>query len=260
MNYHKFVPFQEQNGSVGTFLENFTDFVNDTEFKVYEISVVSSVVLVILYFLTSVVAIIGNIAILWIILTIPKMNTVPNLLIANLSASDIIVMITCTPFTVASNVWLLYWPFGRILCPVVNYIQLTTVLQRAFSLIVLTANTYKVTFSSYLRTRQMSNFKVKIIIILSWIIPLALSLPVGLFSEIQHLPYDPGYRGVCMEAWNGKFAFSITVMVLHYILPLVLMAILYGRIAVMIWTTKTPGEDDAQNRKSKHSKYKVSPK
>lgn len=70
-----------------------------------------------------VIALFGNLLVLYTVVTSRKMHTVTNFFIANLAVGDLLIMVFCVPFSVASIIVLQYWPFGEGLCIFVNYCQ-----------------------------------------------------------------------------------------------------------------------------------------
>ena len=57
---------------------------------------------------------------------------------------------------------------------------------------------------------------------------------------------------------NRQQTYTIAVLVLQYVLPLVALAFTYTRIAVVIWVKKVPGEaDGSRDQKMAASKRKV---
>lgn len=77
----------------------------------------------IMYASIFVIALFGNLLVLYTVVTSRKMHTVTNFFIANLAVGDLLIMVFCVPFSVASIIVLKYWPFGEGLCIFVNYCQ-----------------------------------------------------------------------------------------------------------------------------------------
>lgn len=76
-----------------------------------------------MYACIFVIALLGNTLVLYTVASSRKMHTVTNLFIANLAVGDLLIMVFCVPFSVASIIVLQYWPFGEALCVFVNYSQ-----------------------------------------------------------------------------------------------------------------------------------------
>ena len=96
----------------------------------------------VLYTTVFVVALVGNVLVIYVVNSIPRMKTVTNYFIVNLAVGDILMDIFCVPTTFVSTLTLQYWPFGQELCPIVNYSQVIGVkfinLQVYDSLLIMT--------------------------------------------------------------------------------------------------------------------------
>lgn len=67
----------------------------------------------------------------------------------------------------------------------------------------------------------------------------------------------------CQEDWEiwqpGKTYYSMTLMVLQFVLPLIVLVLTYTRIVIIVWGKKIPGEEDnARDARLARSKRKVS--
>lgn len=95
-----------------------------------------------LYISIIIVAFLGNGVVCHIVLSKPRMRTVTNLFIANLAVGDILMTIFCVPFSFFSILVLAYWPFGNVLCHLVNYSQAVSVLVSAYTLVAISIDRY----------------------------------------------------------------------------------------------------------------------
>ena len=75
------------------------------------------------YGLILLLSIPGNILIIYTVCRFRQLHTVAYIFIANLAFSDLLMVIFCVPFSVTSIMVLQYWPFGKVMCILVNYIQ-----------------------------------------------------------------------------------------------------------------------------------------
>lgn len=88
------------------------------------------------------VAFIGNGIVCFIVKSCQSMRTVTNFFIANLAVGDILMSLFCVPFTFVPTLILSYWPFGTVLCHLVNYAQATSVLVSAYTLVAISVDRY----------------------------------------------------------------------------------------------------------------------
>lgn len=96
----------------------------------------------VLYISILFAALLGNGTVCFIVQSSPRMRTVTNFFIANLAIGDILMSFFCIPFSFISMFVLQYWPFGPILCRVVNYSQAVSVLVSAYTLVAISFDRY----------------------------------------------------------------------------------------------------------------------
>ncbi|CAL4061089.1 unnamed protein product, partial [Meganyctiphanes norvegica] len=229
-------------------------------------SVTYDTIVYIFYILIFVFAMIGNTLIIYVVCTNFKMRTVTNYFIANLAAGDLSMALFCVPFSFFSTLILKYWPFGVIMCITVNYLQAVSVFVSAYSLVAISFDRYRAIVSP-LRPR-MSRFHAKVIILVIWILSVLTTLPVAIFSVLIQPPenfYEEFNRWVCTEDWGMspvmqevRAAYSLTLMLLQYLLPLVVLFFTYGRIGLVVWAKRMQiGETPARLDKIERSKVKI---
>lgn len=226
----------------------------------YAIPLETRALLLTLYVLTIVVGVGGNTIVCYIVFRIQGLRTVTNIFIVNLSCSDITMTLLCVPFTVLSNLLFYYWPFGSIMCHLVHYLQLMSVLQRTFTMVAITFDRHRAIWRPL--KRRLKKREAMITILIMWSVSALLSLPTAIYSKILFLPNEPGSKGLCIEQWGihkARYWYSFSIMLLQYFIPLVVMMITYIHISIIIWIRKTPGEaDSGRDRRMAETKRKVS--
>lgn len=95
-----------------------------------------------MYISILLISLLGNLIICFIIQSTPRMRTVTNFFIANLAVGDMLMSLFCVPFSFISLLILQYWPFGAILCQLVNYSQAVSVLVSAYTLVAISGDRY----------------------------------------------------------------------------------------------------------------------
>lgn len=88
------------------------------------------------------IAFIGNGIVCFIVKSCQSMRTVTNFFIANLAVGDILMSLFCVPFSFVPTLILSYWPFGTVMCHLVNYTQATSVLVSAYTLVAISVDRY----------------------------------------------------------------------------------------------------------------------
>lgn len=87
-------------------------------------SIAVQVLIYILYLIIFVVGLLGNVLVVFVVAQNRAMQTVTNCFIANLALSDILLCVLAVPFT-PLYFFLKEWIFGKILCHLVAYSQVS---------------------------------------------------------------------------------------------------------------------------------------
>lgn len=92
---------------------------------------------------------------------------------------------------------------------------------------------------------------------------LAATKPQEPKSELAEVLRHQLEKFFCQEDWlfwpAGKYYYSMMLMILQFVLPLVVLVITYTRIVIIVWGKKVPGEEDnARDARMARSKRKVS--
>lgn len=96
----------------------------------------------IMYISIFLVALFGNGIVCYIVQSSPRLHTVTNFFIFNLAVGDILMSLFCVPFSFVSILVLHYWPFGSVMCHLVNYSQAVSVLVSAYTLVAISVDRY----------------------------------------------------------------------------------------------------------------------
>ncbi|XP_035670853.1 neuropeptide FF receptor 2-like [Branchiostoma floridae] len=203
------------------------------------------VVFVIGYLSVFVVCIIGNILVIYVVMKIPRMRTVTNYFILNLATSDLLVAIFCIPFTLVDNI-IKGWPFGGFMCRLSPAAAIISVAASVFTLVAIALDRYYAVLYP-----TVSKFTVKSTI---WTIRLIwfLAIIIGIPVMIVMGPLDGGDRfsgtQMCVEHWptdDYRKAFTVSLLLVCFLLPLSIIGYLYVRIGYRIWFSMTPGQTKA---------------
>ncbi|XP_055343290.1 RYamide receptor-like [Paramacrobiotus metropolitanus] len=196
------------------------------------------------YGLITLVAIAGNAIVCYIILAFEKMRRTENIFIFNLALADIVLACFCVPFSFVPNIIVGYWPFGLIMCKLVNTSQIVSVLVSSYILVAISVERYVGVFYPF---RPKMTFKqVLIVVFLTWFGSFAISLPVVIYMGMFEQPLPDGiFLPLCRENWpvtEDSYKYGVVLLVLQYFLPIAIMGLSYSRIACHVWKMKPPGE------------------
>lgn len=212
-------------------------------------------VIILMYTLIVVVAVGGNSMVCAIVLVNKRMRTVTNIFIVALCCSDILMALLCIPFTFVSNLLVLYWPFGEIMCPVVNFMQVSSVLMSALTLVGISFDRYAAII--YPLRPRTTKYQGGVAIAIIWALATGVSLPTAVTSKVMY----NGSHGLCLEDWGDEtqlYSYSLAIIILQYFLPLAVLIFTYGKIGYVIWIKRPPGEaEKKRDQRLAESKRKV---
>ncbi|KAL1379345.1 hypothetical protein pipiens_014965 [Culex pipiens pipiens] len=214
-----------------------------------------------LYVLIFVTAVIGNSIVLFIVQSNPRMRTVTNYFITNLAVGDLMMILFCVPFTFISTFVLQYWPFGLMMCRLVNYTQAVSVLVSAYTLVAISGDRY-IAIMWPLKPRITKTCS-KVLIAIVWIIALITAAPIAIFST---LVFPSNWHTVCnlpvcQESWPSQVQegyYSTTLLMTQFVIPLLVLIYTYTRIAIVVWGKRPPGEaENSRDQRMAKSKRKA---
>jgi len=225
-----------------------------------EVPVYLQVILITMYSVIIILSVWGNGTVCYIVFRARRMRTVMNFFIVSLAFSDILMAVLCIPFTFVANLVLNYWPFGDILCPIVTYLQIVTVLLSSFTLVAISMDRYIAII--YPLRQKMSKKQAIIVIIGIWTIAFLVPLPTALHSWTHTYVNVSTAPVFCEEIFwkdsTDKHIYGTMIMLLQYFIPLLILMLTYGRIIIVMWVDKTPGEAmSSRDQRLSRSKRKV---
>ncbi|XP_076393375.1 RYamide receptor-like isoform X1 [Megachile rotundata] len=218
----------------------------------------------IIYFFYSaifVVALAGNGLVCYVVYSSPRMKTVTNFFIVNLAFGDILIALFCVPPSFISILILQYWPFGQELCPTVSYLQAVSVLASAYTLVAISVDRY-IAIMWPLKPR-LSKRQAQFLILGVWVLAMVISFPIAVVSKLSQpsMQHQRCNQYICKEVWptiENRYYYSIALLVLQYVIPIMVLMYTYTSIAVMVWGKRPPGEaDNVRDQRMARSKKKM---
>ncbi|CAG9795164.1 unnamed protein product [Diatraea saccharalis] len=227
------------------------DFVGSTLFQIC------------VYFMYSAVfavALLGNGLVCFVVHTTPQMKTVTNYFIVNLAVGDIFMTLFCVPFSFVPMLVLRYWPFGEVMCKIVNYSQTVSVLVSAYTLLAISIDRY-IAIIHPLKPR-LGKAAAKMIVVAVWTGALATAAPIPIVSQLLRPSawHEACQVDICSEQWSNvkqSEQYTCALLALQFALPLGALVCTYTRIAHIVWGGRPPGEAQTlRDSRMQHSKRK----
>ncbi|OXU27094.1 hypothetical protein TSAR_008399 [Trichomalopsis sarcophagae] len=234
----------------GSFIFDCAEFNGNNPFT----TITAQIILYILYGIMFVVSIGGNILVVAAVIRTRDLrpNNLTNYFIVNLAIGDILISIFCVPTSVLSTLIYHYWLLPNQLCAIFNFFQAVAVFVSAYTLVVISMERYLAIMYLFRPRRGPKYAKLSILIV--WLLAIVISLPILIVSDVDQpdMRYEVCDFYTCTEKWSSnkqRYSYTIALLVLQYVAPLLFLLFSYIRIAIVVWVKKTPGE--AQNHRDK---------
>ncbi|CAG0897849.1 unnamed protein product [Darwinula stevensoni] len=213
----------------------------------------------VMYGIIFLVSLIGNGLVCYVVFSTPRMHTVTNYFIFNMAVGDILMTCLCVPFSFASALILQYWPFGWEMCGIVSFSQAVSVFVSAYTMVAISVDRYLAII--YPLKPRMTRLQAMVIVGGVWFVAVATAMPIAIVSKLvkpDDLWYQVCDRYVCMEDWGDQlqsFYYTLALMILQYVIPLLTLLVTYTRIAIVIWG-ETPYMEAELGRAQRMAKSK----
>ncbi|KAJ0178895.1 hypothetical protein K1T71_005670 [Dendrolimus kikuchii] len=215
----------------------------------------------IMYCTVFIIALLGNGLVCYVVQTSPRMKTVTNYFIVNLAVGDILMTLFCVPFSFVSMLILRYWPFGMVMCKIVNYSQAVSVLVSAYTLLAISIDRYMAIMRP-LKPR-LGKTAAKLVVAAVWGGAFATAAPISFVSNLQRPTewHQLCEADICLEQWDlpeQSQQYTCALLILQFALPLTALVCTYARIAHVVWGGRPPGEaHSARDSRMQRSKTKM---
>ncbi|XP_069583968.1 neuropeptide Y receptor type 4-2-like isoform X1 [Ranitomeya imitator] len=182
----------------------------------------------------------GNSSLIYVICRRKEKGNVTHILIANLAFSDILVGIFCLPFTVVYTI-MDYWMFGRCLCKITNFIGCASVTVSVMILVLIALERHQLILHPTGWKPNVSQAYTAVLLV--WGLASLLALPLVYAVDLKDGPHKNISKvldflvdkSVCAEYWTSgqqRMAYTLTLLLLQYVIPLCFIICCYLRISV----------------------------
>ncbi|KAF4078380.1 hypothetical protein AMELA_G00198620 [Ameiurus melas] len=206
------------------------------------------------YICVVLVAVFGNLVVIWIIVAHKRMRTVTNYFLLNLAVSDASMAALNTPvnFVYAAHG---DWYFGDAYCKFHNFFPVAAVFASIYSMTAIAVDRYMAIIHP-LKPRFSATL-TRVVIACVWGAAVVLAFPPSFYSNTTAIRN----RTLCYVAWpslhNYALMYHIIVALLVYLLPLMVMAFTYSVVGVTLWGGGMPGNSSDNYLEQLQAKRKV---
>ena len=203
--------------------------------------------------LIFILALIGNIVVIYIVCTVNHMRSSTNTLIANMAVADLLMTIDIPyilKFFYVGDKW--FGTFmGTVLCKFFHSAQVGSLIASVFSLVAISLDrSFAILFPmKTVMTRNVVRFAIAMV----WLGALAFSLPLMVASKTAQLEGTNFLS--CAEFWSPTSAntFILVLIIGGYIIPLIIIAAVYSLAGIRLWSRQLPGHRNLVSNKKAQS-------
>ncbi|KOC60735.1 Neuropeptide Y receptor, partial [Habropoda laboriosa] len=229
----------------------------------YEVPTTILVFLSMLYGTISVLAVVGNALVMWIIATSRRMQTVKNYYIANLAFADIIIGLFAIPFQFQAAL-LQRWNLPYFMCAFCPFIRALSVNVSIFTLTAIAIDRHKAILKPL--SARPSKHTAKIFIVGIWIVGVCLATPSAVAQKVVMVPENRRdsqvhYKPFCTHANlsdESMLIYAGFLVLSQYLIPLSIISCVYARMTLKLWSNKAPGNaEDSRDVNLMRNKMRV---
>lgn len=191
------------------------------------------------------VGILGNILVVVVVIRTRSMRTPTNCYLMSLAIADCLVLMSATLPAIPETFYQINeWPFGRVMCSLLVFLQYLGVDTSSLSITAFTMERY-IAICHPLRSQTMCTVKrAKRIIIGIWIFGILYCSPwLGLTVVLEDRRADTVVDVCRVRLKREQYtAYYMTDLILFYIIPLLIAAVLYGLIARILFKSNISQE------------------
>lgn len=215
----------------------------------WEVVIKSLLFAVIIFF-----SIIGNFLIILVVLRNRSMRTTTNYYIVNLAVADLLVTVCCMWVTLVADVNE-GWVLGAFFCKINTFMQVLSVIASVLSLTLIAYDRF---FGIVFALKaHMTDRRARTSLILIWICSGIIACPTLIFRELKIRVWKDHVERWCDDEWPvlievqsnvttssmpSRTAYYVTVSVVLYFIPMIVMTLAYSRIIMKLWMSAIPVE------------------
>ncbi|XP_078681689.1 neuropeptide FF receptor 2-like [Branchiostoma floridae x Branchiostoma belcheri] len=211
-------------------------------------------VLIICNIIIFVLCMVGNVLVCVVVAKNRNMKNVTNYFIVNLAVSDLFMGGFCMPFTMLDNLKG-GWMFGEVMCKVQPMAQGVAMCASVFTLVAIAVDRYLAVMAP--TDERLSSKVCAIVIVVIWASSIGIMAPI-----VPMMVYkDYGKVQTCSEGWatwENRRAYTTSLLVLCFALPLLVIATLYTRAAAQLYLSSVRrNRQQSRNRAGLGNKIRV---
>ncbi|XP_059943725.1 melatonin-related receptor [Mesoplodon densirostris] len=193
--------------------------------------------------ITIVVDLIGNSMVILAVSKNKKLRNSGNIFVVSLSVADMLVAIYPYPLMLHAMA-IGGWDLSQLQCQMVGFITGLSVVGSIFNIMAIAINRYCYICHSLQYERIFSVRNTCIYLVVTWIMTVLAVLPNMYIGTIE---YDPRTYTCIFNNVNNP-AFAVTIVCIHFVLPLLIVGFCYVRIWTKVLAARVPAGQNPDNQ------------
>ncbi|XP_072288683.1 melatonin receptor type 1A-like [Eucyclogobius newberryi] len=195
---------------------------------------------------TIVVDVIGNLLVIVSVFRNRKLRKAGNAFVVSLALADLVVALYPYPL-VLSAIFNDGWTAGYLHCQVSGFLMGLSVIGSIFNITGIAINRYCYICHSLAYDRLFSNANTACYVVLVWALTVLAIVPNWFVESLQ---YDPRVYS-CTFAQSVSSLYTITVVVVHFVVPIAIVSYCYLRIWILVIQVRRRVKPDTSERRIK---------
>ncbi|XP_029055578.1 growth hormone secretagogue receptor type 1 isoform X2 [Osmia bicornis bicornis] len=195
--------------------------------------------------------IVGNLMVPLVVFRGKDMRNSTNIFLVNLSVADLCVLLICTPTVLVEvNSGPQVWPLGEHMCKAVPFVELTVAHASVLTILAISFERYYAICeplrAGYVCTKARATF----LCLLAWVAAALCTSPILLMVSYEvEKNTDGTYISTCSIVANSDWSsgFIVTTILVFFVIPLLILVILYTVIARHLMTNPTISRGSSNN-------------
>eukprot|EP00069_Balaena_mysticetus_P009622 bmy_06465T0 len=193
--------------------------------------------------ITIVVDLIGNSMVILAVSKNKKLRNSGNIFVVSLSVADMLVAVYPYPLMLHAMA-IGGWDLSQLQCQMVGFITGLSVVGSIFNIVAIAINRYCYICHSLQYERIFSVRNTCIYLVVTWIMTVLAVLPNMYIGTIE---YDPRTY-TCIFNYLNNPAFAVTIVCIHFVLPLLIVGFCYVRIWTKVLAAREPAGQNPDNQ------------
>uniref|UniRef100_A0A8C5ZJF5 Pyroglutamylated RF-amide peptide receptor n=1 Tax=Marmota marmota marmota TaxID=9994 RepID=A0A8C5ZJF5_MARMA len=191
-------------------------------------------------------ALFGNALVVYVVTRSKAMRTVTNIFICSLALSDLLIAFFCIPVTMLQNVSDT-WLGGAFICKLLPFVQCTAIVTEILTMTCIAVERHQGLVHPFKMKWQYTNQRAFTMLGVVWLVAVIVGSPMWHVQQLQ-IKYDFLYEKehvCCLEEWASpahQKAYTTFILVMLFLLPLLVMLVLYSKIGYELWVKKRVGD------------------